>query len=362
MKSRKIWVLTIAALLAGFTSCSDEDEVWNTHGDGKVEMKTSARAFILNEGNWQKNNSKLFYFDWSAPTETVQDLFEAQNGKKLGDTGNDIEVVDNNKILVAVNTSNYLCLLDGYGVEKDRISFEKYHNLGQIRSIEEENGVVYAVSRGGYVSRIRIKGNSLQYVDSLKVGAGAEDIAESDGKLYVTLQGTDYKDNRLAIVGGDFKTVTYTTIMQNPTKIYEEDNLLFVHGFGATYNNPWGIYDAKTGKYTEQGTASCMGMGDDKVFLANSRTDWTKHITTTTLSAYDVKTAKTDNGFFKKVPQKLAASAVYSISVNPYNENVYIGTTDFSTQSVFYVFDKQGNYLRQFAYACANPNKVVFLK
>ncbi|WP_276892448.1 hypothetical protein [Hallella bergensis] len=361
MKKGKIWLLSAVALLAGFTSCSDDDE-WNTLGGGKVEMKSSARAFILNEGNMGKNNSKLFYFDWSAPTEIVQDLFNAQNGKGLGDTGNDIEVVDNNRIVLAVNVSNYVCLLDGYGIEKDRISFEQYKNLGQVRNIEEEDGIIYAVSYGGYVSRIKINGYKLQYMDSLKVGDRPEDIAEEDGKLYITLQGTDFKDNRLAIVNSDFKTVSYATIMQNPAKIYEEDGKMFIQGFGATYNYPWGIYDPKTGKYNEMGTASCLGTGDDMVYLANSQTDWVTYKTTTTLSAYNTETGKVDNAFFKKFPETLSVSSVYSISSNPYNGNVYVATTDFKTESVFYVFDKHGNFLRQFSYASPQPNKVVFLK
>ncbi|MGI6243755.1 MAG: hypothetical protein ACOYJK_09540 [Prevotella sp.] len=361
MKKGKIWLLSVVALVAGFTSCSDDDE-WNTLGDGKVKMKSSARAFILNEGNMNKNNSKLYYFDWSEPTETVQELFEAQNEKKLGDTGNDIEVVDNNRIAVAVNVSNYVCLLDGYGIEKDRISFEQYKNLGQVRSIKEEDGIIYAISYGGYVSRIKINGYQLQYVDSLKVGDRPEDIAELDGKLYVTLQGTDYKDNRLAIVNSDFKTVSYTTIMQDPVKIYEEDGKLFIQGFGATFNYPWGIFDPKTGKYSEIGTASCMGTGEGILYLALSNTDWVTYETTTTLSAYNVKTAKLDEAFFKNVPEVLTSSSVYSISANPYNGNIYVATTDFITESIFYVFDQQGNFLRQFSYASPSPNKIVFLR
>lgn len=361
MKTRKIWVLGVMALVAGFTSCSDDDE-WNTLGDGKVEMKSSMRAFILNEGNINRNNSKLYYFDWGAPTETVQELFEVQNGKKLGDTGNDIEAVDNNKIVVAVNVSNYISLLDGYGIEKDRISFEQYRNLGQVRHIEEKDGTIYAVSYGGYVSRIRINGNSLQYMDSLKVGDRPEDIAGSDGKLYITLQGTDYKDNRLAVVNGDFKTVNYTTIMSNPANLYAQDGKLFIRGYGTNYNYPWGIYDPKTGKYTEKGTATCMGTGDGIVYLANSQTDWSTYKTTTTLSAYHAGTGKEDDSFFKKSPEALKSQPVYSISSNPYNGNIYVATTDFSTESVFYVFDRQGNYLRRFSYPSAQPNKVVFLR
>lgn len=361
MKKGKIWFLAVVALMTGFTACSDNEE-WNTLGGGKVEMTSPARAFILNEGSMGKNNSNIVYFDWSTGIVMPKDLFEAQNGKKLGDTGNDILAVDNNKLVVAVNVSNYVALLDGYGVEKSRISFEQYKNLGQVRNVDEENGIIYASSYGGYVSRIKINGNTLEYMDSLKVGVRPEDVVESNGKLYVTLQGKDYKDNRLAIVNPDFKTVSYTTIMKNPVNVYAEDGKMYLQGYGSIGDNPWGVYDPATGKYTELGKATKLGMGNGVIYLANSVTDWSTYKTATTLSAYDIRTGRVDAGFFKNAPSDIASTFVYSISVNPYDGIIYMVTSDYVSDGKVYVFDKNGNYRRQFSAGGINPNKIAFLK
>lgn len=360
-KNVKLWAVAALTVAVGLSSCSDDNE-WDTLGGGKVEMTSPARAFILNEGSMGKNNSNIVYFDWSTDAGSATDLFAAQNGKKLGDTGNDILAVDNNKLVVAVNVSNYVALLDGYGVEQSRVSFEPYKNLGQVRNIDEADGIVYAVSYGGYVSRLRINGNQLEYMDSLRVGDRPEDVAEEDGKLYVTLQGKNYDDNRMAIVAPDFKTVTYTTVMQDPVNLYAEDGKIFVQGMGAMYENPWGIYAPATRKYTEMGHASKLGMGDDVVYLANSVTNWSTYETTTTLSAYDIKTGKTTDGFFKNVPAEVASATVYSISVNPHDGKVYVATSDYVSDGKVYVFDGNGNYLRQFSAGGINPNKIVFLK
>lgn len=365
MKFRNIYLA--AALLTvsfAFTACDDDDD-WNTTGDGEVEMPNASRAFILNEGNMNHNNSNIIYFDWATGKVNSSDLFLAQNKKQLGDTGNDILAVDNNHVLVAVNVSNYVALLDGYGVEKSRVSFEQYKNLGQVRSIDEEDGIVYATSYGGYVSRLRIQGDRLVYMDSLKLANLAEDVAEEDGKLYITIQGSypNY-DNRLAIVNSDFKTVNYVTIMTDPVKVYEEDDKLFITGMGAYYDNPWGVYDPATGKYTELGHASAIGTGNDMVYLANSVTDWTTqpYTTNTTLSAYNVKTGETTS-FFKNVPTAVLSNNVYSISVNPYNKKVYVATSaaDYVSDGTVYVFDGEGNYETSFSTYGANPNKIVFL-
>ena len=363
MKFRNIYLaVALLATSVAFTACSDDDE-WNQTGGGKVEMTSPARAFILNEGTMNHNNSNLIYFDWSTGQVNGSDLFRAQNDRVLGDTGNDILTVDNNKLVVAVNVSNYIALLDGYGVEKSRVSFEPYKNLGQVRSIDEEDGIIYAVSYGGYVSRLRISGNQLVYVDSLRVGDRPEDVVEEDGKLYITLQGQNYTDNRLAIVSNDFKTISYATIMQNPVKVYEEDDKIFITGYGAMFNNPWGVYDPAKGTYTELGQASVIGVGDDVVYTAYCKTNYTTHITTTTLGAYNVKTGQTDASFFKNQPAELASTNVYSISVNPYNHKIYLATSasDYVSDGRVYVFDGNGNYETSFSSYGANPNRIVFL-
>lgn len=360
---KKFNILMVLLLLAAgftFTSCSDDDE-WNTTGDGKVEMQSSARAFVLNEGSMNKNNSNIFYFDWSTFTLGTGDLYAAQNGKKLGDTGNDILATDG-KLLVAVNVSNYIALLDGYGVEKSRVSFEQYKNLGQVRNIEVDGNTVYATSYGGYVSRLTISGNTLTYKDSLRVGDRPEDIALAGGKAYVTLQGANWTDNRVAVVGSNFKVEKYIEVMQDPVNIYTYGSQLFVQGFGAMYNNPWGVIDANSGSYTELGNATKIGVGESLLYVADSETNWSTYETSTTLFTYNPQTKQQNKTFFKNAPAELASATVYSISVNPYDKNIFLATSDYMTDGKIYVFDQEGNYLRQFTSGGLNPNKIAFLK
>ena len=357
MKKILVALLALTSVVFTFTSCSEDE--WNAFGNGKVEMPNASRAFILNEGSMGKNNSNIIYFDWATGNVNTTDLFVQQNGVKLGDTGNDIEVYGND-LLVAVNVSNYVALLDGYGVEKSRISFEQYKNLGQVRNLTTIGNKVYAVSYGGYVSTLRVDGDKLVYEDSLKVGDRPEDIINLNGKLYVLLQGAYYNDNRMAVIEAGSKTIKYVTVLTDPEDLYVADDKVIVRGYGASYSNEWGIYDPATDTYTDKGNASVMAVANGKLFIGYSLTNWSTGDTTSELSVYNMSTGKSES-FFKKMPAEIATTSIYSISVNPYDNRVYVATSSFSQNGVIYVFDAEGNYERNFSACGINPHAIVFL-
>lgn len=357
MKKILVALLALTCVVFTFTSCSEDE--WNAFGNGKVEMPNASRAFILNEGSMGKNNSNIIYFDWATGKINDNDLFVQQNGVKLGDTGNDIEVYGND-LLVAVNVSNYVALLDGYGVEKSRISFEQYKNLGQVRNLTTIGNRVYAVSYGGYVSTLRIDGDKLVYEDSLKVGERPEDIIAVKSKLYVLLQGANYNDNRMAVIEAGSKTIKYVTVLTDPEDLYVADGKVIVRGYGANFSNEWGIYDPSTDTYTDKGNASVIGVGNGKLFIGYSLTNWSTGDTTSELSVYNMSTGKSES-FFKNMPAEIATTSIYSISVNPYDNRIYVGTSDFAENGVIYVFDAEGNYERNFSACGINPHAIVFM-
>ena len=358
MKKILVALLALTSVVFTFTSCS-EDEGWNNFGNGKIQMSNPTRAFILNEGSMGRNNSNIIYFDWATGMVFPSDLFTQQNGVKLGDTGNDIEVYGND-LLVAVNVSNYVALLDGYGVEKSRVSFEQYKNLGQVRNFTTIGNKVYAVSYGGYVSTLRVDGDKLVYEDSLKVGERPEDIINLNGKLYVLLQGANYNDNRMAVFTAGSKEIKYVTVLTDPEDLYVADGKVIVRGYGASYSNEWGIYDPSTDTYTDKGNASVIGVGNGKLFIGYSLTNWSTGDTTSELSVYNMSTGKSES-FFKNMPAEIATTSIYSISVNPYDNKIYVATSNFKENGVIYVFDAEGNYERSFSAFGINPHAIVFM-
>ena len=357
MKKILVALLAFTSVAFTFTSCSEDE--WNAFGNGKVEMPNSSRAFILNEGSMGGNNSNIIYFDWATGKINDNDLFVQQNGVKLGDTGNDIEVYGND-LLVAVNVSNYVALLDGYGVEKSRISFEQYKNLGQVRNLTTIGNKVYAVSYGGYVSTLRVDGDKLVYEDSLKVGDRPEDIINLNGKLYVLLQGAYYNDNRIAVFTAGSKDIKYVTVSTNSDKLLVYDNKIVIHYLDANYNGRWGYYDLAKNEFVNVGDySSAFTVANGKLIVCSSVTqNWVDY--TSDMAVYNFATNKKET-FFKNVPEKLTNSCIYSISVNPYDNRVYVATSSFSQNGVIYVFDAEGNYERNFSACGINPHAIVFL-
>lgn len=359
MKLRKIMfsVLGALAVTASFTACSDDDE-WNPLDEGSKVYVAQTRAFVLNEGAYQKNNAGITYFDWVADTTFNYDLFMAQNGKQLGDTGQDI-IEEDGYIYVAVYGSNYITKLNGFGVELATVKLPE--ELGEVRYMVEEDGYLYVTCYGGYVAKVQT--SDLKYVASVKVGDNPEYIIEEDGVIYCTNSGWG-KDNRVAAIStSSFSAPTFYNVMGNPDHIIEVNDRIFVQGYGDAYDYPWGELDVKTGKFTQIGNASTWAAYDDVLYLVNSVTDWSTYTTTNYFSTYNTKTNQlTEGNFLKNMPSELATTSIFSMSVNPYNGHLYLMTSDFVNNGKIYHFDEKGNFVKQLESTGVGPRKIVFFK
>jgi len=355
--------LVAVALTLSFAACSsdDDDDDWK---EGATVELANTRAFILNEGTMGRNNTNIIYFDWSTGTVNSSCIYAQQNGKALGDTGNDIITYGSN-ILVAVNGSNYLAMLNGSAVEKARLSFADYANLGLIRDVAIGSKGIYASSYGGYVSKISYTDSKFTVQDSIKVGSYPEDVLAYNGKIYCAVSGWG-ADSRVAVIDeSNTKSVSYIDVMVNPNNLVECDGHIFVQGYGpyaADWSCPYPWGEITDGTYKELGYGSTIAAGNGKVFTALSKTDWTTNTTSTTFAVYDIKTGTSSSNFFKNAPESMSSINAYSISINPYNNYIYVASGDGYSEATIHVFDASGNYQSSFAANGLCPNHIIFLK
>ena len=313
-------VLGAVALSAGFVSCSEDEDSWNPQSEGSKINMASTRAFVLNEGAYQSNNAGLTYFDWDG--------------------------------------SQYLAKLNSVGVEKARYAFDE--KLGAPRYLVEKDGFLYVTSYGGYVAKI--KAADLSLVDTVKVGKNPEFIVEKDNKICCSVSGWG-EDKRVAVISlSDFKNVTYCDVMDNPDQLIVVAGRVFVQGYGAYYDYPWGELK-EDGTFQQIGNCSKWAAYGNTLYLAYSETDWNTYATTTTFKTYDAATSTlSENSPFKNAPAELASSSVYGISTNPYNGDIYVMTSDYVTNGKIYHFKNDGTYVKTLQSTGISPRKIIFLQ
>ncbi len=363
MKLRKYFyaILCGLAVSTGFVSCSDDDE-WNPTGNGSNIEMAQTRAFVLNEGSYGNNDASITYFNWRTDEPYSTDLFYAQNGTTIGDTGQDL-IEDNDNLYLAVYGSNYIAKLNGVGTEIARVSLAGHSHLGQVRYLAADDGYLYATTYGGYVAKVNTR--TMEIVDSVKVGDNPEQIIVEDGNIYCVNSGWG-ADNRLSIINERTFTLTeHVNIFYNPESIVETDDYIAIQGYGGSdytnYPYPVAVFDARSKTYKEIGKGTKIAAEDGKLYVAYSETDWNTYATTTSFYSYNFRTGQKDDNVLKNIPEELTSSSVYGISINDENNHIYVMTSDYVSDGTVYHFDNNGNYVGKFSSYGISPKKIVFM-
>ena len=371
MNLKHLFLASLCLLFANvsFTSCgSDNDEpVLNDKGS-KVELPQT-RAFILNEGAYQKNNANITFYN-PADNKTIADIFYTQNSAKLGDTGQDM-IAYNGNIYISLYGSNYLTKLNAAGVEQIRKSFAGDAVLGGgIRFLAADNGFIYATFYGGVVAKLNAE--TLELVGTIKnMDSNLEGISVANGNLYVAksykMNGTKYEYQKdLSVINlSNFTLKESITVDTNPNQVLEEDNKVFLISWGNYGTDGYSfqmIDPAQNNKVTKLGVATKMTAGDDMIYLVNSVTDWKTYTTTNSFSSYNIKTGvMNSSSFLKNAPDELSSSSIYMMSADQKSGDIYVGVTFFSSgNGTIYRFAKDGTYKGKFDCGGISPAKMIF--
>ena len=362
-------MLSVIALTTFMTSCSDDDENENPIIDPVVTHTNN--AWVLNEGAYEKNNAGITRFLFDTNEVTNNDLYFDVNQKYLGDTAQDIIVGSDGYIYVSVYGSGYIAKLDHNGVEQGRLSFTEgaLTELGQPRYLVEKNGALYATCYGGYV--VKINTDNMSILETVKtdkldtaVDNNPEYIIEKDGYIYCTNSGWGEGNTVSVINASNFAAGSRTlNVMMNPDHILAARGHVFVQGYGAYYDYPWGELNLTTGEFKQLGNASNWAELNGVLYLVNSVTDWATYQTTNYFSSYDISTGTlTEGSYLVDAPEELASASIYGMNFNTFNNYLYIMTSDFVTNGKIYVFDDQLKYVTTISSGGVGPRKVVFFQ
>jgi len=375
MKNKILYIVFL--LLPIFTACNDTI-VLQDSGDTPTATETKG-MYILCEGLFNMNNSSLSYYDFtkgamssfqdadkSGSDKTSYDFFKMKNGRKLGDTANDLQCYGS-KLYCAVNVSSQIEIINATtGVSVKQIPLSNEQGVArEPRYLAFYKDKAYVCNYDGTVARIDT--TTLEVDGVVKVGRNPDGICVANGKLYVANSGgldETNLDNTVSVI--DIPTFTETK------KITVRKNLGAIHADQAgnvyvvsreAYNYTTGDYDCKLHRIDSE-TDEVIKTYDLSVvnftIYGHLAYMYSYNSNNEAIQVMDTRTGEIiDDNFIKDGTQ---ITKTYNINVNPENGDVYIcDAQNYVINGTIVCFTKEGVHRFTIDAKGINPNSIVFM-
>lgn len=341
MRILKLILCIIPAIL--FSCREDEYVTYMTDEDTGKESNTFseyAGLYILNEGNMGSNKSSIDYLDLSGTDSTIhyyRNIYAERNPNtvmELGDVGNDIDIYGS-KLWMVINCSNKVEVCDAKTTKR----------LGQVnidncRYLAFDNGFAYVSSYAGPVQisencplgRVyKIDTLSLQKVDSITVGYQPEEMAVSNGKLYVSNSG-GYRvpkyDNRITVI--DLSTFTLCKEIEVDINLHriqsDKQGQIWVTSRGNYYDVSPTLYCIKEDEVITklELPISAMTLVGDSLYYIGTTFSYANGGYHKSFGIVDVKQHKQIETSLFDTPEISSITLPYGIIVNPRDKDFYL--------------------------------------
>lgn len=355
-----LWVFTLSIL---FTACAEETGR-SSNDTGSVVELPNKRVYILNEGKYQANNAGIAFY---APNKDaaksehnfIANIYQLQNQKGLGDTAQDMLVYEES-VYVIVYGSKLLLKLNAAGVEQKRLSF----GADEPRNLVAEDGKIYVTLYSGEVARVDAE--TLQEEGRVAVGKNPEGIVSTENRLYVA--NSEFgKGTTVSVIDiPTFKEQKKIEVVLNPNRLLEENDEVYLISWGdwgAT--QPYSFQRIRQDGTVEQITAaSHFASNNDVIYLIHSSSDWStgSAVTVNSYFTYDTKSHTLNRAsFLKNMPDELGNSIIYALNIDDKSGEIYIATSDYTSNGDVYRFSSNGTFMEKFDSGGINPRKLVFL-
>ena len=350
-------VLGLALMLLVAVSCS-------LNGDNpEPEIDPAVTGvYILNSGKLGSNNSELTHYNLADGTVSTG-VFELANGKKMGDTGDDM-LIYGSKLYIAMNGSAVVFVTDLKGKILGEVVAKGDKSNYSPRQMTAANGKVYITYAEGYVGAIDTTSYSIK---TAAVGPYPEGVICVNGSLYVAItDGNNYPNyaNKVQLLDPNTLAVkSEIEVGYNPQTFHLVSN-------NEMYLVTWGNYadvpaklqkiDLATNKVTDiEGiipTNMAIASGG-KAYILSTVYDENWNSVTKFL-VFDIATDKITG---ELVSPELVPNG-YSITVDKLTGNAYIGSSDYVNNGDMYIVSSDGKVLTKFDTGAINPYKVCFAK
>lgn len=248
----KKYILSFAMMVMGaslLTSCLNDND---NNNNQPVKIPITTGLYVVNNGQWNKNNGSLTYFDYT--TLKAQQLFSGVG--ELGDTPNDA-YTKGDTIFIVVSTDNMIVaynkktnsVIDRISTTDEMGATEGYTP----RHIIGYGDNIFFTTYGGYVARLDAK--TLTVTDKAQVGSAPEGLTlggtQAAPVLYVCNSDYGYGNASISKIPlasngnlGKAETITNENI-RNPQDIVAVGDAL--------YYLDWGHYTEDYSKQLDAG-------------------------------------------------------------------------------------------------------------
>ena len=343
-----------------------------------IAIVAQEKLIVVNEGNWQSDNGKLTYFedDHVVSNQWFRDV----NGKKIGDTPNDIIQINDNLIAIAINWSNIVQFITPEG--REVVAIEDIPNN---RKLCSDGRYVYVTSYGhecgtvsgmkyfnkGYVAKIDL--TTFTVVAATEVGYEPEGIALYKGRLFVANTGgyafeEDHEyETTVSILNAETMQVEKTIDTQQINlygKLSQSGRYLCINSPGDYYDIPAAciILDCEQAlqgveecyvRLDYASTYSCTTL-DGKFIAIGSRFSYYTNeyeFNYVTIDPEEVMASMGGSGIEEQLPGTLIndikqMGAPYGIYVNPYTGYIYAtDASSFASAGRLYQWSPEGELL-----------------
>ncbi len=227
-------VLAAAALF--FTACNPDS------GPTAPKGAYEKGVFILNEGNFQKGNSAVSFFDRDAKT-VMPDIFNTINSRPLGDVAQSM-AAHNDRAYLVVNNSNKVEVVD----------INTFGSLGAISGLAMPRYFAAANNKGyvtewvnygskGRVSVVDLSTNTV--TKTIEVGLMPENLLAVNNKIYVV----NSSENTISVINAatDALETTITLVDSPNSLVLDRNNKLWVLAGGKkAYNADYTVNESQS--------------------------------------------------------------------------------------------------------------------
>lgn len=353
-------IINIALIATVIFSCTRDN-----NDPPEIPLLRDPKLIVLNEGLDGANNASITLKNLKTG-EISQNVFSTQNGRHLGDLGNDI-LVYGGKIYIAMGGSATIEITDLEFKSIRQILLTEGAHASPYRepqSLAAYNGNVYIVCFSGYV--LRLDTLTLEINGIIEVGDNPEGIAISNGFAFVANSGGmnflvgAVQDSTVSVINlATFTEERQIVVGLNPMHIgVDASGNIIVHTAGNWADIPAGLHRINGTTRTfdrtfEDVSPSNFVMNGDIAFYY--KIDWS----TFTVQFIEFNTITGVKRSFINDPS--AIGNPHAININRENGNIYVSDADFVSDGSVFAFDSNGDKLFEFP-AGLWPKRIVVLR